>query len=110
MADIALPSSLDCESTRPVHTQRGPRMNMSVAILVGAALIGGSVVWASERAARDTRCAGYLASNDGGLSLGRVAVLELNNGGQAYERKPDSRWAIEESGLRMAGCRLDRPT
>ncbi len=51
-------------------------MNVATAIVVGAALIGGSVAWASERASRDARCAGYLASPNGGEALFRFSIIQ----------------------------------
>jgi hypothetical protein len=97
-------------------------MNVSAAILIGAAVIGGSVVWTSERAARDVRCAGYLSSASGGEALFRVTAIGIDSDKRARaaaERDDlDAMMAagtagVEKAryfvaGLQAAGCRLNR--
>jgi hypothetical protein len=93
-------------------------------IVVGAAIISGSLIWATDRTAQDARCAGYLASPKGGEALFTFSVLELQRGGRlgdALKVGPDSTefmrvWEKDGKasyeamlylqGLRLAGCRL----
>jgi hypothetical protein len=63
-------------------------MNVSVAVLVGAALIAGSVVWAVDHVTRDVRCWAYLASTGGSNELRQHAEFEANRakrGAMQYE-------------------------
>jgi len=96
-------------------------MNVQVAILIGASLIGGSVVWAADHAAKDARCAGYLASDSGGLALYRLSLVELDSAQRMRQAGEDVEairtvLAADRDGtlpfldsLRMAGCRITRP-
>lgn len=89
-------------------------MNVSAAVVIGAALIAGSMAWSADWVARDARCIGYLASNSGGDALMRVAA--------AMQKAPKAGSLDEEcfgetpattnakpylAGLQMVGCRLD---
>lgn len=106
-------------------------MNTSVAVIVGAAIIGGSLLLAGERLgdrmAQDARCAGFLASNQGGEALFYFSTLEKNRGdslAQAAMTGADSsefKRVFAEAGemgnkartflhsLRLVGCRLSSP-
>ena len=107
-------------------------MNISVAVLLGATIVGGSVAWTGDQASRDTRCAGYLASESGGKALFLLSQLEAESRKesraesqrilQAEARGEKEKMNVEEFlakgaaaandadvfivGLRMAGCRL----
>lgn len=83
-------------------------MNVAAAVLMGAALIAGSVVWASDRAGRDTRCAGFLASDFGAGALSRLSGSEIENGGKPTLSDAITRQGADAARLAMAGCRLDR--
>ena len=80
-------------------------MNVAAAVLIGAAVIAGSVVWASDRAGRDTRCAGYLASNSGGNALAQLAGLEAKEGRGPVPLTSSAGYFL--AGLQMAGCRFN---
>jgi hypothetical protein len=72
-------------------------MNIAAAIVIGTALIGGSVMWSSDRAGWDARSAGYLASDGGGTALSRLAELEIEAGGNSIP--PDgTSWAVAYAG------------
>ena len=103
-------------------------MNISVAVIVGAVIIGGSLLLAGERLAdrmaQDSRCAGYLASAKGGEALFVFSVLEMKRGDRlakaamAGADSEESKLVLEEDsqmsrdartylqGLRLAGCRV----
>jgi hypothetical protein len=58
-------------------------MQTTTAILIGAALLSGAVVWTGERviteAARDARCRGYLASPRGSEALFALSALDVQS-------------------------------
>ena len=106
-------------------------MNTSVAVIVGAAVIGVSLLLAGERLAdrmaQDARCAGYLASDKGSEALFAFSVRDIQEGGllaaaaiagakseefkrvfvEAREQSSDARLYLR--GLVLAGCRLSSP-
>lgn len=106
-------------------------MNTSVAVIVGAAIIGGSLLLAGERLgdrrAQDARCAGYLASNQGGEALFYFSTLEKNRGDRlasaaiagadsnefervfAEDGEMSDKARIFLHSLRLVGCRLSSP-
>lgn len=100
-------------------------MNTSVAVIVGAAVIGGSLLLAGERLAdrmaQDARCAGYLASPQGSAVVSAFSQLEMERGerlaeppnySMEYKRMveenremaPDARRLLQR--LKLVGCRL----
>lgn len=71
----------------------------AIATIVGAIIIAGSVVWASDQHARSVRCAGYLASVNGSDSVIRI-----------FGSGSNSRVAQEAfRALTLAGCPFERP-
>jgi len=106
-------------------------MNTSVAVIVGAAIIGGSLLLAgerlAERMAQDARCAGYLASSQGGEALFLFSTLEKNRGDRltnaaiagadssefkrifAEEGEMGNKARTYLHSLRLVGCRLSSP-
>jgi hypothetical protein len=95
-------------------------MNVSVAILLGAVLISGSILWTTEHAADNIRCAGYLSSTKGGEALFSVAMLGVNSGKRERAEERDdievmkaAGFSVKDkakylaAGLQAAGCRLD---
>lgn len=71
----------------------------AIATVVGASIIAGSIVWASDQHAKSVRCAGYLASANGSDS-----VLRIFGGG-----KNDRTSQAAFHALKLAGCPFERP-
>jgi hypothetical protein len=103
-------------------------MDTPTAILIGAALIGASVIWNGDRtiieAARDARCGGYLASASGGDALFRLSNISGERDyTQAKDETTDAHTArfladmasdAKQSapllaGFRLLGCRFNQP-
>jgi hypothetical protein len=96
-------------------------MNVSVAILLSAVLISGSILWTTEHVSDEIRCAGYLSSTKGGEALFSVAMLGIDSGKrERAEERADievmkaAGFSVKDkakylaAGLQAAGCRLDR--